>query len=256
MKAVGAGNYNTFKEKFISDQTGLSTQDFLEQICGVRINNKDTGAITGSDAGSKTTKTAESIVPESSAAKVLTDDEYNSFTKNGLKVNIIYAGSDADKAKQRLAVSALYNWWIPESLDLINESLGVNFTDGRANLNEITIKFTTSYSNDVQVDIDYDLGRASNATLTINAGLLRQITSGDKNGVLSSSKGYIYSNLYKGSAYAPVSSSYAATYLDQLVLHALSIVALTANVSYVDKLPREVALGLIELVGGYDSSTT
>ena len=28
-------------------------------------------------------------------------------------------------AKQKLVTRALYNWWIPEALDLINQSLGV-----------------------------------------------------------------------------------------------------------------------------------
>ena len=63
-KAVGAVSYDTFKGKFSSAQSGLSTKDFLEQKCGIRVSNKDTGAITGSDAGGSTTKTAESIVPE------------------------------------------------------------------------------------------------------------------------------------------------------------------------------------------------
>ena len=93
-KAVGAVSYDTFKEKFHSAQSGLSTQDFLEQYCGIRVNNKDTGAITGSDAGGSTTKTAESIISEAAKAVSLTKAEYNSFTKNGLTVNITYDNGD------------------------------------------------------------------------------------------------------------------------------------------------------------------
>ncbi|MBQ6005902.1 MAG: hypothetical protein IJT57_04765, partial [Selenomonadaceae bacterium] len=90
-KSVGAGTYSAFKSAFSAAQKGYSNQDFLEQVCGIRLNNKDTGAITGSDAGySRTAKTAESIVPETAAAVELTDAQYNSFTKNGLTVNVTY----------------------------------------------------------------------------------------------------------------------------------------------------------------------
>ena len=37
---------------------------FLEKYCGIDLNNKDTGAITGSDAGGSKTKTNRSVVPE------------------------------------------------------------------------------------------------------------------------------------------------------------------------------------------------
>ncbi|MBR1398143.1 MAG: hypothetical protein IJ563_11525 [Selenomonadaceae bacterium] len=67
-----------------------SRKKFLEKECGIRINNSDTGAITGSDAGGEETKTAQSIIPETYEAEELTDAEYNSFTKNGLTLNITY----------------------------------------------------------------------------------------------------------------------------------------------------------------------
>ena len=142
-KAVGATSSSAFLSKFRSAQSGLSYQDFLEQKCGVRINNDDTGAITGSDAGGKVTKTDESIMPETAAAKELTAAQYKSFTKNGLTVNVTYDELDEEElddlgiaskfnyssatylAKQKLVTRALYNWWIPEALDLINQSLGV-----------------------------------------------------------------------------------------------------------------------------------
>ena len=184
-KAVGAVSYDVFNSKYRSARNSYSYQYFLEQVCGVRLNNTDTGAITGSDAGGKVTKTAESIVPETAKAVNLTNAQYNSFTKNGLKVNVTYLEKDSDTAagqnfnysaktyldKQKLVTRALYNWWIPESLDLINESLGINFTDGRANTNEINIKFvsggTGNYANAINLSFNYDMGLASGVTLTI-----------------------------------------------------------------------------------------
>ena len=267
MGSVGAGNYSTFKQKFLEAQTGRGTQDFLEQICGVRIYNTDTGAITGSDAGGSVTKTADSIVPEATAAKEPTEAEYSRFTKNGLTVNILYnASNDSERNKQRLIARALYNWWIPESLDLINESLGINFTDGRANINEITVdigNYGWGYAHErsyVGIKADYDLGRASNVTLMIGTSVLSGLTGNDKNGVLDRKSG-IYSPIYYtknsySTAYNGNYSSPYASYADQLILQALAEITLEANVSYFNKLPSEISNGLVELVGGYDSSTS
>ena len=58
---------------------------FLQEMCGIILNNSDTGAITGSDAGNGTAKTAESVVPESGD---WTYPESSSFTVDGLTVNI------------------------------------------------------------------------------------------------------------------------------------------------------------------------
>ena len=250
LAAVGAKSYKTLKSKFNSaSEKYSSAKDFLEKACGVRITNEDTGAITGSDAGGKKTKTAESIVPETAKAKELSKAQYNSFTVKGLKVNIVY-NEDEDSSsflkKEKYIVSALYNWWIPESLDLINESLGVNFTDGRANINELTVEFGDTDNIDLQ--FKYDMGLASKATLVIDSGLVDQITVNDKNGKLKSD-GCIWSDIYEDG------SAYFTNYLDRLILQAMAEVALKANVPYVTKLPTEISNGLVGIVGGYDSSS-
>ena len=280
MKAVGAIRYDVFEQKFSSDESGLSRKDFLEQVCGVRINNNDTGAITGSDAGGKTVNSAESIIPESTKAKELTKAQYNSFTKNGLTVNVSYDeknDKDVDEkfnysgatylAKQKLVTRALYNWWIPESLDLINESLGINFTDGRANINEINIKFSddtyTFYQNyygdkyedgAIALSFDYDLGRASNVTLWINSNLLYQMTSNDKNGTLPQ-KSTIYSeDIYFNGNNTDTRSVKFTNCLDRLILQSLTEIILKAHIAYFADLP--LGIGLCALVGGYDDSST
>ena len=264
-KALGAGTYNAFKSKFSSDRSSYSTyQDFLEQACGVRLNNQDTGAITGSDAGGKTTKTDDSIVPENSAAKELKDAEYNSFTKNGLKVNVTYASGDGGSnfnydsenylAKQKLVVRALYNWWIPESLDLIDESLGINFTDGRANINEINVEFANSYNyylgDCMEIECSYDMGRASNVTLIIGTSVLSNMTADDKNGTLESGKTVYSTDMYGGVSHV------SHKHLDQLILQAMAEITLKANVPYVQKLPTEIRGALAAIVGGYDSTAS
>lgn len=61
--------FKSFKElrnAMISDCKKAKSSDgsdaFLKTYCGIILNNDDTGAITGSDAGGSTTKTNESIV--------------------------------------------------------------------------------------------------------------------------------------------------------------------------------------------------
>ena len=99
---------------------------FLQEMCGIILNNSDTGAITGSDAGGGSAKTAESVVPESGE---WTYPDSSSFTVNGLTVNI----NDFDNldASERWIVGALYTWWVKEGLSLINSSFGMNFTTAR-----------------------------------------------------------------------------------------------------------------------------
>ncbi len=266
LKAVGAVNYAAFKSTFSDAQSGLSTQDFLEQKCGIRLHNDDTGAITGSDAGGKTIKTAESIVPETAKAVSLTKAQYNSFTKNGLTVNITYASGNGGRdfgydeetylAKQKLVTRALYNWWIPESLDLINESLGINFTDGRANINTFNIKFDSSIDSSyaMTLDFDYDLGYASNVTLKINPALLYNMTSSDKDGTLPGYKDIFGSSL-TGRLDGWLNNHIIFKQLDRLFLNAMTEITLKANVPYIEKLPDEIARGLCEIVGGYDLDT-
>ena len=258
LKAVGAKSYKTFTSAFKSAQKGKSNKVFLEEVCGVRIKNDDTGAITGSDAGGKTTKTAESIVPEKATAKELTAAQYKSFKRNGLTVNVTYHENkwvddpDAYLKRQKLVTRALYNWWIPESLDLINESLGLNFTDGRANINELNVKFVSggdaSYSSALNLKFSYDMGYASKATLEINADQLDKITKSNLDGTLPF-KGHIDGGLFNKNF-----PNFVAKELDRLVLMAMAEITLKANVPYVENLPKDIAAGLVGIVGGYDNS--
>ena len=264
-KAVGASSYDSFQEKFSSAQSNLSAEEFLEQYCGINVNNNDTGAITGLDASGSKTKTAESIVPETATAKELTKAEYNSFTKNGLTVNVTYLKKSDDEvgeeygdsaktylAKQKLVVRALYNWWIPESLDLINESLGLNFTDGRASINEINIVFDDDYGNNkcaTSLDFIYDKGLASEVTLTINSNILYNMTANDKNGTFDEDKAIWSIDFYENNA-----SRQFSNYLDRVVLQSLAEVALKSNIAYAYYLPQEITNGLCEIVGGFDST--
>ncbi len=242
LKQFGISGYSALKNTFANaySSSGLSAQDFLEQVCGVRRNNDDTGAITGSDAGGSTVKTEESIIPEGTIAYTLDEDDYDSFTVNGLTVHVTYGGSGYSETERRV-VEYLYNWWIPQSLDLINELLGINFTDGRASTNTLNVKFRYSdYSvtDPAALSVTNDLGRASSATMTIDIYKLRSWDSSDQSGELSS--GYL------------LSRHTDETYMDQCVLKQLAELALRANVSYFYDLPEGIQNGLKYIVGGLD----
>ena len=224
-----------------------SYDNFYKQYCGINRNNSDIGAITGSDAGGSTTKTLESIIPESSVAVELTNAEYNSFTKNGLTVNITYdepdtigSAFDFDVSnyidKQKLVVKNLYNWWIPEALDLIDESLGINFYDGRTDARmDLIFSYDTTDTN-----LLYWTQRTSGDTnrfnLTINMRYFTNLTSNDKNGTLDS-----------------------GDYFDVTFLESLTKMVLNANIknyNYYNGMGggyySYIAQGLWKIVRGYD----
>ena len=232
-------NDHSNSRSWTSTSAGLK---FLSDYCGIRLNNNDVGAITGSDAGGSIEKTAASIVPETTAAAKLTSAQYKSFTKNGLKVNITYADTyyrshfDDETVllnKEKLIVRNLYSWWIGDALKLVNDSLGVNFTDGRASVKELNVVFEdNNYSSeDVNLSVDTDMGRASKLTLTINLRNYTNLKSGDKNGA---------------------NNDDSAVYLDRQIADALAEATLAANINYFYDLPEYVQTGLIGLVAGLD----
>ena len=68
-EAVAAcSNYSSMQDlinHLVSDcSSSSSATDFLQNYCGIILGNSDTGAITGSDAGTTDTKSGESVVPE------------------------------------------------------------------------------------------------------------------------------------------------------------------------------------------------
>ena len=273
LNRIGVKSYSRLKSKYASTITsyGSKYQNFLEEVCGVRRNNTDTGAITGSDAGGSRTKTAESIISESASAEDLISAEYKSFTKNGLKVNITYdspssgysVGSafnnslDLYKEKEEIVVEHLYNWWIPEALDLIDDSLGVNFSDGKAKINTLNIKFdcTGQYygtvPSPVSISVKNDAGYPSTMTMTINMNYLSNITEDDKDGNLAAyqpfGEYYDYSKYYDGRSDRK---------MDILITDALTELTLRANIPYFENLPNAIKTGLKYIVAGYDNTTT
>ncbi len=112
-------------DKMVADCLKVNDADkFLRDYCGIILDNEDTGAITGWDAGGLKIKTHEGLMPEHSAAKYPTEI---TFTKRGLTLTVPEKDTLSDQ--EQLVIKGLYSWWMDNSLDLIEKSYGLSFSD-------------------------------------------------------------------------------------------------------------------------------
>ncbi len=217
--------------KMIADCKSLGATNFLLKKCGIILNNADTGAITGSDAGGKTTKTADSVVPESGSLDTSFKD--TSFTTNGLTFRL---GKTTSLSSDETQIwQSLKTWWAKETLNLIKESYGYSFADDDATVKEILVKFENKSTASYLAYSDYPTkvnGRYT-LTLTINRAYFRNLQSTDVNGI-SNKKGY----------------------LDRTISHELTHSIMMAKVDNFKSLPLFIKEGLAELTHGIDDLRT
>ena len=212
--ANASPNFSSIKDvidSMVADIKSASSADnFLQSKCGIILNNEDTGAITGSDAGGSTVKNAEDIVPESGSS---TYPPSNTFTINGLKVTVPEKSSLT--TDQQTIVKGLYSWWIKESLDLLEESYGLTF-DSDATVTEINVTFPTMTSTSlaaVSAGISESTGKTQTLELQINMSYFKNISEDDENGGGST------------------------LYLDRTLAHELTHALLGAKIVYHNNLP-------------------
>lgn len=106
-------------------------KSFLIQTCGINLDNADTGAITGYDAGGKTVKTAESVMPEPGYVPGQgVSFKYGGVTTLGntgdhtaITVKLPTYSNEGEKNM----LAGLYNYWVVESVRLVNDSYGFYF---------------------------------------------------------------------------------------------------------------------------------
>ena len=199
---------------------------FLKDMCNIVLDNEDTGAISGSDAGTGSTKSAESIVPESGS---ITYPASNVFEIQGLKVTVPELNTLSDSEK--FIVGALYTWWINESLTLINNSFGINFKESGTTVKELDITFynasdgkmaITSYGTDQKCD---------ELHIKLNMNYYDNIDTSNPNGV---------------------GNSNALTYLDRTIAHELVHAVMAANIDWFNNFSTLFKEGSAELVHGID----
>lgn len=222
---------NALVNQFMSDlDTSSSYTDFLETYCGIILNNEDTGAITGSDAGGDTVKTAESIVPEQVAVTswgLPTSDT----TIDGLTIH--WPSTDALTPAEEHILKGLNSDWIEQSLKLVKESYGIDFNEDGATVKDITVTFENDSNNNrlAAVGHSYDSnGKATSLTLIVNMHYYNNINTSSEDGASTST----------------------SVYLDRTLAHEFTHAVMAANINNFNALPKYLKEGTAELVHGID----
>ena len=201
---------------------------FLKEYCGITLVNEDTGAITGSDAGGETEKTAESIVPETGKLEDLYAPNSSATTIKGLTFHWPKEATD----QEQTIINALNEWWAKEGLNLIEESYGLSFMEEGATVTDIDVLFESNakssrlaYVTSYDDNID---GKSDRLELTINMHYYDTIL--DENG----------------------KSTKISQYLDRTIAHELTHAVMDANITGCGYLPKYVKEGSADLVHGVD----
>lgn len=120
-------------DHFVADcRTANDADKFLREYCGIILDNTDTGAITGWDAGGLKIKTAEDIMPETLPATTLSNYRGETFTKRNLSIYLPERAEGYEELSddKKRVLNGAYSWWVEESLKLIEESYGITFEEG------------------------------------------------------------------------------------------------------------------------------
>ena len=231
-------------ESYLAADSKNGYKKFLLEKCGINLDNDDTGAITGSDAGGSTTKTAESIVSESGSLK--TNFEENFFKVGELTVKLATGGgknadpkeitfNDLNNENERFIWQSLRSYWIESGLNLIAESYGNNFTFSEGNSSVKTLYVIFDYNMDYSTRAKTLSGPIKNQKCTIPLELHINMNR--------------FSNL---SGINGGNSDGSAWYLDRTIAHELTHAVMIANVDYFFYLPQFIAEGMADLTNGID----
>ncbi len=224
-----------------------NARKFLRDYCGIILDNADTGAITGSDAGGSETKTAESIVPENKTLDVSFDKD--EFTVGSLKVKLGNNKTFNDLTpKEQSFWQSLKSYWVESALKLISDSYGTNFSFNKnSSVHELTVTFSnqpggyaalTSPKFDTgDYADDYLRKTATSLNLDINIYWFNAVTADDPNGEPNG-----------------LGILYGATYLDRNIAHELTHAVMYANISYNALFSRVFLEGMAELTHGIDDT--
>lgn len=242
VKSSTGGKFNSRDElvsAFMSDlNSAASYTDFLVDKCGIILGNDDTGAITGSDAGGETTKTAESIVPEKVAVSSWGVPTAGSTTTiNGLTIHWPTEGVTAGtlSTQEEHILAGLNSDWIEQCTNLVKESFGIDFTEEGASVHDISVTFENNSSNNRLAAVGHSYnpatGKATDLTLIVNMHYYDNIDMTSEDGATSTS---------------------GAGYLDRTLAHEFTHAIMAANIDHFSQLPKFIKEGTAELVHGID----
>ncbi|MBQ7629900.1 MAG: calcium-binding protein [Selenomonadaceae bacterium] len=208
-------------KKYNGDYAG-----FLKDMCDIVLENEDTGAITGSDAGGATTKTAESVILEEGTLRY---PDLNVFTVQGLEVTVPKLSTLTES--QKFIVGALYTWWIDKSLTLINDSFGINFNETGTTVKKIDFTFYDKSDGQMAVTSYSTTQKCTELHIQINMHYYDSIDTSNPNGL---------------------GSGEALTYLDRTIAHEMVHAVMAANFDYFNDLPTIFKEGSAEVLHGID----
>ncbi len=270
-EAIAAcSNFKSAKEviaQMLEDQKkSKSADDFLKNYCGIDLDNNDTGAITGKDAGGSTKeKTAESIVPEGTVDKTF---KKNQFEINGLTVKLGAREKETNSnnyktksngsyldpyeinfddlnEKQQYIWQQLHSNWIREALKLITDSYGENMSFDKKKSSAVTNTIWIIFDDtDEMANSDdtattyggpaYSKESTNDLKLHINFTYYGNIDTSDQNGK-TTDKDFTSSD-----------------YLDRTIAHELTHAVMRANINYYDDIPSFIKEGVAEITHGRD----
>lgn len=217
---------------------GDAPEFFLKNYCGIDLDNSDTGAITGSDAGGYNSKTAKTVISEFGALD--TNFTSNTFTTNGVTFQV---GTFTGKHFTPLNFSSLTNiqksvwqslktWWAGNSLDLITQSYNLNFDN--ATCNTVHVGFISTANNSLATATNLKSGAiATDLDLKINLK---------------------YYNANLGIDMDGTATAGSVDLLDSTIARELTRSTLAANINYFNNLPTIISGGLANLTIGIDNN--
>ncbi|MBR4151379.1 MAG: calcium-binding protein [Selenomonadaceae bacterium] len=236
IKASSKSKFKSFKElktQFLADlKAAKNYQTFLVKKCGIILDNDDTGAISGSDAGGSKVKTANDIFSEIGEAQY---PEGTSFTVDGLTIYGIPPKEELT-ADQQYVVQGLYSWWIRDSLALIKESYGFTFTEENTTGARMKLIFDDDKNDKTLASVSpakEDEKTFESAILCVNMAHFKNMSSDDRHGA----------TIVEG----------IEVFLDRTLIHELVHGVMASNINYLGDLPMFlIEGGSAELIHGVD----
>lgn len=225
-------SFSEVRRKFLEDiKAAKNWHTFLVEKCGIILDNDDTGAISGADAGGSSVKSATDILPSIGEAQY---PEGSSFTVDGLT---IYGIPDKKflTDDQQYVITGLYSWWLRDALELIKDSYGFSFTDVDTTNSRLQLKFiddpessSVAYVSFENIDGD-DNKVYESRVLCVNMDGFKDMSLSDHHGL-----------------------TYSLT-LDRVLAHELVHGLMASNINHIDKIPNFlVEGGSAELIHGID----
>jgi len=264
-----------------SGDTVAQQKAFLEDYCDIKLDNIDTGAITGADAGGSVVKTASSIVDEGSAtldsfvydtSKYTVINTYDNSAR-ALGTGSVVSGVDCysaningvtfywnennwsslgvDTKVLEQIMGGLLNSWLGASMNLIEESYGMTLDEEGSKLRNY--KYTSGIKA-IQIAFDYDENSSTVAKVWSaigNTGSGTNVKTVYATEVLVINTAYFRDSLKDvdgSSRYSSVGS------LDRIIAHEITHGVMAADVNAFNKLPVFIKEGLAELVHGIDDT--